>query len=66
MKAFIITQADLDRLKLHVDRDPKHGMDGGSSQASVRDKDKEPIYDEVHRFYNYQVHKWINSVTQDK
>ncbi len=62
MMAFILTQADLDRLLLMLDRDPKHGRTGGSSQSSVRDPEANRIYDEVHGFYNYQIRKWIDEV----
>ena len=62
MKVYMLTEADFEKLLLRIDRDPKHGREGGSSQASVRDKDKEPIYDEVHRFYNYHVRTWMSEV----
>jgi hypothetical protein len=29
----------------------------------VRDPEENRIYDEVHRFYNYQVRKWIDEVS---
>lgn len=61
MKAFILTETDLDRLLLRIDRDPKNG---GSSQSSVRDPMKEQAYDEAHRFYNYQVRTWIAEVSK--
>lgn len=62
VKAIILTQEDVARLLTYVDRDPKHGRDGGSSQSDVRDPDKARVYDEVHRFYNYQVRKWLGEV----
>lgn len=62
MKAYILTEKDFETLLLKIDRDPKHGANGGSSQSSVRDEPNQRIYDEVHRFYNYQVRKWIDEV----
>lgn len=62
MKQYVLTDADFERLLLRIDRDPKHGRDGGSSQASVRDDNQKYIWDEVHRFYNYQLRKWIDEV----
>ncbi len=62
MKVYIVTEEDLERLKTTIDRDPEHGHDGGGSQSSVNDPGKRMIYSEAHRFYNYQVHKWIGEI----
>lgn len=64
MKAFILTEADLSRLLLMVDRDPKHGANGGSSDSPVRDRVENEAHDKAHRFYNYQVRKWIDEVSK--
>lgn len=64
MRVFLVSQKDLDLLTTMIDRDPKHGTTGGSSQASVRDPEKERAYDEAHRFYNYQIRRWIEEVTK--
>lgn len=64
MKVYMLTEADLERLLCYIDRDPKHGRDGGSSNAAVRDRENSLVYDEVHRFYNYQVRKWIDEVSK--
>ena len=64
MKAFILTEPDFEKLLTLIDRDPKHGQDGGSSQAQVRDPEQERIYSEAYRFYNYQVRRWIDEVKQ--
>lgn len=61
-KVYMLTEQDFEKLLLKLDRDPKHGYEGGSSQASVRDREKEQVYDEVHRFYNYQIRTWIDEV----
>jgi hypothetical protein len=66
MKVYMLTQADIDRLLLMVDRDPKHGHQGGSSQAQVRDPQNERAHDEAHSFYAYQVRSWVDSVKGDK
>lgn len=63
MKAFIITQADIDLLLTKIDRDPRHGADGGSSQTV--DKEEQRAFNEAHRFYNYQVRTWVNSISKD-
>lgn len=62
MKVFLLKEEDFERLFLMIDRDPKHGTQGGSSQASVRDPAKAEAYDEAHRFYNYQVRTWVEQV----
>lgn len=62
MKAYILTEKDLENLILRIDRDPQHGDNGGSSNASVNDPGRREAYNEAHRFYNYQVRKWIDEV----
>ncbi len=64
MKAFILKQNDLDRLLTYIDRNPEHGRDGGSSSATVSEHDQ-MVRNEAHRFYNYQVRKWIGEVEKD-
>lgn len=64
MTKFEITQGDIDRLKAYVDRDPQHGYEGGSSDASVNDDHNRRIYGAAHKFYNYQIHKWLSEVTR--
>lgn len=61
-KVYLLTDADFERLTTLLDRDPKHGYDGGSSKSHVRDDLRERALDEAHRFYNYQAHKWIDDV----
>lgn len=62
MKAYILTDSDFEKILLRIDRDPKHGANGGSSDSGVRDPVMNAVYDEVHRFYNYQLRKWIDEV----
>lgn len=64
MKMYLLTQADIDRLLLRVDRDPKHGAKGGSSDSSVRDPEQNAAFDKAHGFYNYQVRAWIDEVSK--
>lgn len=61
-KTYLLTDADFDKLRLFVDRNPTHGYQGGSS--TVLSPIEEKAHDEAHRFYNYQVHKWINEMSQ--
>jgi hypothetical protein len=62
MKGYILTDADFDKLLLMLDRDPQHGAQGGSSDVSVNDPGKRVVYVDAHRFYNYQIHKWLDEV----
>lgn len=62
MKAFILKQEDLDALLVAIDRDPKHGSNGGSSVALTQEQ--QDAHDQAHRFYNYQVRRWIQKVTE--
>jgi hypothetical protein len=62
MKAYILSDADFDTLLLKIDRDPKYGVNGGSSDLSIRDSKEQEIWDKAHRFYNYQLRTWIDGV----
>jgi hypothetical protein len=62
MKVYMLTDADFEKLLLKIDRDPKHGNNGGSSDSSVRNSEEQVIWDKVHRFYNYQLRTWIDEV----
>jgi hypothetical protein len=61
MKAYILNDKDFADLQTRIDRDPQHGYQGGSSKV-ITEKDRH-IYEEAHRFYNYQVRRWIDLVT---
>lgn len=63
-KMYVLSQTDLDRLVTMIDRDPEHGSNGGSSDSSVNDAGKRMVYSQAHRFYNYQVRKWIDEVSR--
>lgn len=45
-------------------RHAKYGYTGSSSQSQVRDDVADRAFDEAHRFYNYQVRKWIDDVVK--
>ncbi len=62
MKAYILTEKDLDNLVLRIDRNPKHGTEGGSRVALSEQERK--AHDEAHRFFNFQVRRWIDEVKQ--
>lgn len=63
MKRFILTQEDLNRLLLMIDQNP--AQSGGSTQHSLHDPAKREVYEQAHRFYNYNVRKWIDEVSHD-
>jgi hypothetical protein len=65
-KVYLLTQSDLDLLLTMVDRDPKHGAKGGSSDAPVRGPVENAAHDKAHRFYNYQVRSWLDKVQKDQ
>jgi len=62
MQAFILTEADFEKLLLMIDSDPLRGSKGGSSVASVRDGKQDMAFKEAHGFYNYQIRRWIDEV----
>lgn len=62
MKAYILKEEDFATLLAAIDRDPRHGYSGGSS--GVMSKEEEQAHDTAHRFFNYQIRRWIDSVKQ--
>jgi hypothetical protein len=60
MKVYIIKDEDVDRLLDNLDRDPKYGARGGSSQ--VISKEQQLMFEEVHRFYNFQIRRWLDEI----
>jgi len=59
-KIFLITQKDLDRLFLLVDQNPEQ-YGGGSNHMSDEQRN---IYRDAHRFYNYNVRKWVDEIVK--
>ncbi len=64
MKVYILKDSDFQRLLDNVDRNFEHGMRGGSSQ--VLDTQERQAHNDAHRFYNYQVRNWIDSVKKEE
>lgn len=62
MKAFVLTQADFDRLLAEIDRDPSYGERGGSSQ--VLSPEERAAHERAHRFFNYTVRRWISKAQE--
>lgn len=58
MKVYVLKESDFEELLAAIDRDPAHGIRGGSS--TVISEEERHIYVRVHRFYNYQVRSWID------
>lgn len=59
-KAYILNEADLERLLTLIDRDPAHGHSGGSGNAL--NEQERRVYEDAHRFYNFQVRRWVDEV----
>lgn len=57
---YMLTDADFERLLLMIDRDPRNGYSGGSS--SVLSEAEAMQHHDAHRFFNYQIRTWLDSV----
>lgn len=64
MKVYLLKESDFDALLVAIDRDPIHGLNGGSSDA-LGEKERE-AHKKAHRFYNYQIRCWIDNVKKMK
>jgi hypothetical protein len=62
MKVYVIRDLDIEALLTAIDRDPRHGERGGSSQ--VLTQQEQDAHDRAHRFYNFQVRRWLDEVRQ--
>jgi hypothetical protein len=60
MKVYLLKDSDFAALIAAIDRDPSHGVRGGSS--AVLTEGQRRAHEEAHRFFNYQVRTWIDSV----
>lgn len=58
MKCYLLKDEDFESLCAAIDRDPEHGVRGGSS--SVLSIQERMAYSEAHRFYNFLVREWID------
>ena len=63
MKVYLLKDSDLQRLLDNIDRNPEHGYKGGSSQ--VLDEQERQAHKEAHKFYNYQIRTWIDSIQEE-
>lgn len=61
-KVYLITDADIERLKTMLTADPRHGTGGGSSHALS--KAEEQAHQDAHRFFWYHVHRWLDEVKE--
>jgi hypothetical protein len=60
MKAYILSDADFEMLLSAIDRDPRWGTQGGSSQ--VLNAEEQRVHEDAHRFFNYQIRTWMSNV----
>lgn len=60
MKAYILSDKDFEELLSAIDRDPKWGIQGGSSK--VLSPKEQQAHDDAHELFNYQIRKWIDNV----
>ena len=61
-KVYMLTEDDLNALTAAIDRDPRWGTQGGSSEVFSEEATR--AHAEAHRFFNYQVRTWIVKVTR--
>jgi hypothetical protein len=62
MKAYLLKETDFQHLLSIIDRDPAHGENGG--QSVILTNQEREAFSKAHRFYNYQIRTWIDSVTK--
>lgn len=65
MKVYILSDSDFAKLLLKIDRDPRHGREGGSSTGH-RTTAQQVLWDEAHGFYNYQLRTWIDEMKKEQ
>ena len=63
MKQYVITDADIERLHQSLARDPARGREGYGMQEKLTEQERS-IHERAHRFYNYQICRWVNEVTK--
>ena len=60
MKVYLLTEKDFEKLLAAIDRDPRFGETGGSSQTLSKEENQAHL--KAHRWYNYHIRGWIDSV----
>jgi hypothetical protein len=60
VKAYILAEADFEKLLANIDRDPRYGMLGGSS--STLTKEEQEAFTLAHKHFNYWIRSWIDEV----
>lgn len=63
MRAYILSEQDIKDLTDQLARDPRRGVEGGSS--SSLSPEQVSAYDDAYRFYNYIVRRWIDKIKSD-
>ena len=58
MKAYILTEEDFEKLKEKLKVDPQKATVGINGEHDLR------IFGEAHRFYNYIICRWIDTVKE--
>ena len=64
MRAYILKEQDFARLLAEIDRDPRWGTRGGTSD--VLSPVQQQAHKDAHQFYNYVVRKWIDTVKKEE
>lgn len=60
MKVYLLKDSDFEALTAAIDRDPRWGENGGSSQ--ILNPEEREAHQEAHRFFNYQIRRWIDAM----
>lgn len=60
MKCYLLKDEDFEELFSAIDRDPRWGTKGGSSD--VMSKEEQEAHEKAHRFYNYQLRTWADKM----
>lgn len=64
MRVYLLTDDDFEALFAAVDRDPRHGAQGGSSD--ILSDVEQAAHERAHRFMNYQVRTWAAKMKEPK
>lgn len=64
MRVYVLHESDFETLLAAIDRDPRWGSQGGSSNAGATDEPNLHAHEEAHAFFNYQVRGWISKMKE--